>query len=233
MRLLRTLFVGLYLLFAVAPIGWMVVTSLKHREDTTSLTARFVPAPSDARPAADSPRFPVTLEAYSNLVQPGAGSDRSFFYYLANSLVVGIASTIASVLLGTACAYGFSRFRIPGGKDWLFFVLSTRFLPPLAVVVPIVLMYRELDLVDTRLGLAILYTAFNLSLSVWLMKGFIDEIPAAYEEAALVDGYTRMQAFFRVIVPQARAGMAVTAVFCLISAWNEYGFAMTLTSTRA
>ena len=233
MRLLRVLLVALYLAFAVAPIGWMVLTSLKRKEDTTSLTARFVPAASDVRPEPESPVFPATLAAYSNLVRSGAGSDRSFFYYLGNSLVIGLASTIASVLLGTSCAYGFSRFRVPGAKDWLFFVLSTRFLPPLAVVVPIVLMYRELDLTDTRLGLAILYTAFNLSLSVWLMKGFIDEIPTAFEEAALVDGYTRMQAFFRVIVPQARAGMAVTAVFCLISAWNEYGFAMTLTSTRA
>ncbi len=233
MRPLRVLLVLLYLAFTVAPIGWMVVTSLKHREDTTSLRARFVPVASNAQPGPESSAFPVTLDAYANLVRPGAGSDRSFLYYLANSLIVGLASTIASVLMGTACAYGFSRFRIPGAKDWLFFVLSTRFLPPLAVVVPIVLMYRQLDLVDTRLGLAILYTAFNLSLSVWLMKGFIDEIPAAFEEAALVDGYTRMQAFFRVIVPQARAGMAVTGVFCLISAWNEYGFAMTLTSTRA
>ncbi len=233
MRFLRVLLVVLALIHAVAPIAWMALTSLKRKEDTTSLTARFVPAPPDSLPGPQSRLFPVTVDAYSNLLRPGAGSDRSFSYYLGNSLLIGLASTIASVLLGTSCAYGFSRFRVPGAKDWLFFVLSTRFLPPLAVVVPIVLMYRELGLTDTRLGLMILYTAFNLSLSVWLMKGFLDEIPVSFEEAALVDGYTRLQAFFRVIVPQARAGMAVTAVFCLISAWNEYGFAMTLTSTRA
>jgi multiple sugar transport system permease protein len=79
----------------------------------------------------------------------------------------------------------------------------------------------------------LLYTVANLSLAVWLMKGFIDEIPRAYEEAALVDGYSRLQAFFRIILPQAATGMAVTAVFCLISAWNEYGFAVTLTTERA
>ena len=142
-------------------------------------------------------------------------------------------STLASVALGTCCAYGFSRFRIAGSKDWLFFILSTRFLPPLAVVVPVLIMYRRLDLQGTHLGLVLLYTVFNLSLSVWLMKGFLDEIPRAFEEAALVDGYSRTQAFFRVVLPEARMGMSVTAVFCLISAWNEYGFAMTLNSSGA
>ncbi len=137
-------------------------------------------------------------------------------------------STLAAVCLGTLCAYGFSRFRIPGGKDWLFFILSTRFLPPLAVVVPVLVMYRWFALENTHLGLILLYTSFNLSLAVWLMKGFVDEIPRAFEEAALVDGYSRLRTFFRVIVPQASTGMAVTAVFCLISSWNEFGFAMTL-----
>src|SRR5439155_13186592 len=153
------------------------------------------------------------------------------YHYLANSIIIGVLSTLASVALGTACAHGFSRFRIAGAKDWLFFILSTRFMPPLAVVVPVFLMYRELDLQNTHLGLIILYTAFNLSLAVWLMKGFIDDIPRAYEEAALVDGYTRLAAFRKIILPQATTGMAVTAVFCLISAWNEYGFAMTLNGT--
>jgi multiple sugar transport system permease protein len=101
------------------------------------------------------------------------------------------------------------------------------------VVVPVLLMYRQLELQNSHLGLVVLYTAFNLSLSVWLMKGFIDEIPRAFEEAALVDGYSHFTAFRRIILPQARTGMAVTAVFCLISAWNEYGFAVTLNSAAA
>jgi len=122
---------------------------------------------------------------------------------------------------------------VRGAKDWLFFILSTRFMPPLAVVVPVLIMYRQFDLPNTHVGLIILYTSFNLSLSVWLMKGFIDEIPREYEEAALVDGYSQFQAFWRIIVPQAVTGIAVTAVFCLISSWNEYGFAMTLNNTEA
>ena len=102
------------------------------------------------------------------------------------------------------------------------------------MVVPVLIMYRRvLALTNTHLGLILLYTSFNLSLAVWLMKGFIDEIPRAFEEAALVDGYSRLAAFVRVIVPQAATGMAVTAVFCLISSWNEFGFAMTLNNYEA
>ena len=106
-------------------------------------------------------------------------------------------------------------------------------MPPIAVAIPIFLMYRELGLSDTRLGMILLYTAVNLSLSVWLLKGFIDEIPVEYEEAALIDGYTRFQAFYKVVLPQAATGIASTAIFCLIFAWNEYAFAALLTSGHA
>ncbi len=115
----------------------------------------------------------------------------------------------------------------------MFFILSTRMLPPVVVTIPIFLMYRELNLYDTHIGMIILYTAFNLSFSVWLLKGFIDEIPKEYEEAALVDGYTRLQAFVRIVIPEAVTGIAATTVFCFIFAWNEYAFALMLTSEKA
>ncbi len=232
MRFLRALVVGGYFALALLPLLWMAVTSLKERPDTISQTPRVIPAPV-AETEPGSLVFPATVDAYRRLGEVVVGAQQSFWEHLGNSVVIGVLSTIASVLLGTFAAYGFSRFRVPGAKDWLFFILSTRFMPPLAVVVPVLLMYRQLDLQNSHLGLILLYTAFNLSLAVWLMKGFIDEIPRAYEEAALVDGYSRLDAFLRVIVPQARTGMAVTVVFCLISAWNEYGFAMTLNSSSA
>ena len=240
MRTLARIAVALYLVAATMPLLWMAVTAFKKKEDAISLEPRFVPlfGASEAGVgggARDGGRatFAPTLEAFERLNEVTVGASASFWEHLESSVLVGLGSTILSVALGTLTAYGFSRFRIRGAKDWLFFILSTRFLPPLAVVIPILLMYRQLDLTGTHLGLVLLYTAFNLSLSVWLMKGFIDEIPLAFEEAAFVDGYSRMQAFVRVILPQARTGMAVTAVFCLISAWNEYGFAMTLNSSGA
>lgn len=152
---------------------------------------------------------------------------------LRNSLIIAGTSTILSVTLGLLSAYAFSRFRVPGEGDLLFFILSTRMLPPVVVTIPIFLMYRELGWYDTHIGMIILYTAFNLSFSVWLLKGFIDEIPKEYEEAALVDGYTRLQVFFRIVIPEAVTGIAATTVFCFIFAWNEYAFALMLTSEKA
>ena len=150
-----------------------------------------------------------------------------------NSLIIAVSSTFLAVAMGTLTAYGFSRFKMPGEQDWLFFILSTRMLPAVVVAIPMFLMYRVVGLVDSHIGLIILYTAFNLSFSVWLMKGFIDEIPIEYEEAALVDGYTRMEAFFKIVLPQAATGIAATAVFCFITAWNEYAFALMMTNRRA
>ena len=152
---------------------------------------------------------------------------------LLNSVIIAGVSTVLSVILGLFAAYAFSRFKVPGKDDLMFFILSTRMLPAVVVTIPLFLMYRQLGLHDRHLGMIILYTVFNLSFSVWLLKGFIDEIPKEYEEAALVDGYTRMQAFFKIVVPQAVSGIAATTVFCLIFAWNEYAFALMLTSQRA
>lgn len=228
MRALRWSLLGLYAALAAAPLLLIVLTSFKAPADATSLDLKALPLAGSASPHAFAP----TLDAYAGLAQAGAGTAQPFWSYFLSSAVIGLCSTVAAVALGTCCAYGFSRFRIRGAKDWLFFILSTRFMPPLAVVAPVLVMYRQLDLQNSHLGLILLYTVFNLSLAVWLMKGFIDEIPRAFEEAALVDGYSRLQAFVRIIVPQARTGMAVTAVFCLIAAWNEYGFALTLNNQR-
>lgn len=156
-----------------------------------------------------------------------------FVFRLRNSLIIAGGSTVASVVLGLLAAYAFSRFDVPGKDDLMFFILSTRMLPAVVISIPLFLMYRQLKLHDTHLGMIILYTVFNLSLSVWLLKGFIDEIPREYEEAALVDGYSRFQAFYKIVLPQATTGIAATTVFCLIFAWNEYAFALMLTSQEA
>ncbi len=145
-----------------------------------------------------------------------------------NSLIVGSVSTLLTIILGTMAAYGFSRFRLRGKNDLMFFILSTRMLPPVVVVIPVFLMFRFIGMTDSHVTLILLYTAFNVSFAVWVLKGFIDEIPIEYEEAAMVDGYTRFQAFRKIILPQATTGIAATAVFCFIFAWNEYAFALVL-----
>lgn len=156
-----------------------------------------------------------------------------FVIRLRNSVIIAFGATIASVTLGLFAAYAFSRFEVPGKDDLMFFILSGRMLPAVVVTIPIFLMYRLLGLYDTHLGMIIIYTVFNLSLTVWLLKGFIDEIPREYEEAAMVDGYTRFQAFYKIVIPQTATGLAATTVFSLIFVWNEYAFALMLTSQNA
>ena len=177
----------------------------------------------------------LVMDSGDRFIKDGKGHLEASGYVarFVNSIVIAVSSTFFAVALGTMTAYGFSRFRMPGEGDWLFFILSTRMLPPVVVAIPMFLMYRAVGLVDTHSGLIILYTAFNLSFSVWLMKGFIDEIPKEYEEAALVDGYTRLEAFFKIVLPQATTGIAATAVFCFITAWNEYAFALIMTNKNA
>ncbi len=238
----------------LAPIYWITATSFKPRNLATTVppTVLFEPEISPyvklmlkrsqlREPVTEEERAAApwweqrVMDGGEKVVRSGRGEVQLSGYpsRFMNSLIIAITSTVLAVSMGTITAYGFSRFKVKGEQDWLFFILSTRMLPPVVVAIPMYLMYRVVGLNDTHLGLIILYTAFNLSFSVWLMKGFIDEIPKEYEEAALVDGYTRMEAFFKVVLPEAATGIAATAVFCFITAWNEYAFALIMTNRRA
>ncbi|WP_159591236.1 carbohydrate ABC transporter permease [Chelativorans xinjiangense] len=237
----------------LAPIYWIGSTAFKPRALATTVppTVLFQPEVTPfvklftRRVQLNRPVEPGAYEAapwWEKRIYDGGervlrvGEDVQLSGYpdrFLNSLIIAVTSTLLAVSMGTLTAYGFSRFRVAGEQDWLFFILSTRMLPPVVVAIPMFLMYRVVGMTDTHIGLIILYTAFNLSFSVWLMKGFIDEIPKEYEEAALVDGYTRMQAFFKIVLPEAATGIAATAVFCFITAWNEYAFALMMTNRRA
>ncbi|MEO1329849.1 MAG: carbohydrate ABC transporter permease [Pseudomonadota bacterium] len=235
-----------YAVITMLPLLWIISTGFKSSSDAIAYPPKVA--------------FQPSLEGYVNLFttqtlqtpeQAAAGPPDSWYGQLVhekglaivgpsrfgerftNSVIIGFGSTFLSVFLGTLAAYAFSRYRVPLKDDLLFFILSTRMMPPIAVAIPIFLMFRSLGLSDTHLGMILLYTAVNLSLSVWLLKGFMDEIPREYEEAALIDGYTRFQAFRKVVLPQAATGIAATAIFCLIFAWNEYAFAVLLTSGNA
>jgi multiple sugar transport system permease protein len=236
-----------YALISMIPLIWIGLTSFKTPPDSISYPPKVVFEPSlegyinlFTTRTRQTPAFIATLPPpttwYDRLVRSRnmviAGPSKFLPRYI-NSLVIGFGSTFLAVFLGTLAAYGFSRFKVPLKDDLLFFILSTRMMPPIAVAIPIYLMYRELGLTDTKLGMILLYTAVNISLAVWLLKGFIDEIPREYEEAAMIDGYSRLQAFVKVVLPQAATGIAATAIFCLIFAWNEYAFALLLTSGEA
>ena len=240
-------------LIFLAPIFWITSTAFKPRDVATSVPPTVVFEPETTAfiklfTRRVQLREPVDPETYATapwweqrifdggervLRVKGEVQQSAYPNRFLNSLIVAITSTALAVGMGTLTAYGFSRFKVAGENDWLFFILSTRMLPPVVVAIPMFLMYRTLGMTDTHIGLIILYTAFNLSFAVWLMKGFMDEIPKEYEEAALVDGYTRMQAFWKIVLPEAVTGIAATAVFCFIIAWNEYAFALIMTNRRA
>jgi len=241
------LLVIIYALVTIMPLLWIIATGFKSPEDAIAYPPKVVFEPSmEGYVNLFTTRTRITAGMEETLLPPAtwyeeiaresgtviSGPSRYGQRFL-NSIVIGFGSTFLAILFGTMAAYAFSRFRVPIKDDLLFFILSTRMMPPIAVAIPIFLMFRQLGLNDTHFGMILLYTAVNLSLSVWLLKGFIDEIPLEYEEAALIDGYTRFQAFYKVVLPQAATGIASTAIFCLIFAWNEYAFAVLLTSGEA
>lgn len=198
------------------PMYWIVATALKPYSAVNVTPPQLV--------------FTPTTRNFSELMHPETESAKAFPGQLMGSLVIGVTSTVIAVIMGTLAAYAFSRFKIKAKNDALFFILSTRMLPPVVVAVPVFLMFRNLGLLNTHLSLILLYTTVNVAFATWLMKGFTDDVPPEYEEAALLDRYTRLQAIRKTTLPLIIPGMAATAVFCFLTAWNEYAFAQFLST---
>jgi multiple sugar transport system permease protein len=246
-RKLASALVILYALITIVPLAWIVLTSFKTPPDSIAYPPKILFQPSvegycnlfftRTRQTPDYiAALPPAVDECDKLVRTRnmvIAGPSNVIPRFTNSIIIAFGSTFLAVFLGTLAAYAFSRFGVPIADDLLFFILSTRFMPPIAVAIPIYLMYRATGLSDTRIGMILLYTAVNVSLAVWLLKGFIDEIPREYEEAAMIDGYSRLHAFVKVVLPQAATGIAATSIFCLIFAWNEYAFAVLLTSGSA
>jgi multiple sugar transport system permease protein len=213
---IEILLLAMFMIVMLFPVVWMLETSVKEQRDIYAVPAKVV-------------SFAFTLDHFKDVFSSGSPVVQGF----KNSVLVAGVSTIIATLLGVPAAWAYSRFQIPAKKDQLFFILSTRFMPPVVVVIPIFLMYRDLGLIDTKLGLILIYTAFNLPFTIWMMKGFVDEVPGEYEDAAMLDGYSRLEAFFRVTLPLLVPGIAATAVFALIFSWNEFVLAIFLTSSES
>ena len=147
-----------------------------------------------------------------------------------NSLVLAGVSTAIAMVLGTLAAYSLVRFKT-GGENLAMWIISQRMMPPIAIVFPVFLLYVYLHWVDTYIGLILLYTAFSLPYVIWMMRGYIEDIPIELEESAFVDGLTRWQTFWKVVFPMARSGLFATSVFTFVFAWNEFLFALVLTKT--
>ena len=211
-RALMSIALILLCAYVIFPFLWMISVSFRQKADIFdpgNLVASF------------------TTVNYSKI--KSAGISRLFV----NSAVIAVFSTLISLALGSLAAYGFARFDWRKRESRAFWVLSQRFLPPMAVIVPYYMLAALLRALDTHLLLIICYTTFNLPFAMWMMRGFIEELPRELEEAAMVDGCTRAGTILRIILPLSLPGMTATAIFCLINSWNEFVFANFLTSIQA
>ena len=214
---LRYLVVAIFTGFCLFPFYVIVTTALKTE------TAIFAWPPVW--------NFKPTLQSFYNALFVFGG--RSAISYLINSVIISAVSTFLAVVLGAMAAYGFARFSFAGKRHLAFWILSTRFAPPVAFIVPIYLMVQKAGMLDSHIALILIYTAMNLSLVIWILRGFFSEIPIEIEEAALVDGYSRLQIFWRVALPLVRPGIVSTAILSAIFSWNEFLYAMVLTQSKA
>jgi multiple sugar transport system permease protein len=204
----------LYLLAVLLPVFWMALASLKTRAQVSELPPKIL--------------FEPTLGNYREVFR-----DSDIVRYFLNSAIAAGVSTVFSVALGFLAAYAFVRLRRRRNDGLLFWILTMRMVPPLAVLVPFFNMMTTFGLYDTQLGLALVYTTFNLPIAVWLMLGYLQKIPQSIEEAAMTDGCSRLEALRTVVLPLVTPGLFATAVICMLLSWNEFAFALNLTGENA
>ena len=222
-RLIVITIIGIWVIFSLGPLLWLFLSSLKTRLDLFSMPPKFF--------------FSPTLHGYKSLFvityKDGSTGLSEIIDTMINSVVIAGGGTILAVCLGTMAGYAASRFDFKGKGDFMFFVLSTRMLPAVAVLVSFHIMFSRLGLADTRFGLTLLYILVNIGLATWIMKGFFDSVPQDVEEVALINGYSRLYAFRKLVLPMVKGGIAATTGFCFIFAWNEFTFASIISTTTA
>jgi multiple sugar transport system permease protein len=207
-------------LFSALPMLWMLNTSLKTQFAALQYPPQWIP---------QSP----TLSQYTLLLSPNNDVGRDFLRYMLNSLFVSLSTTVLGVAVAVPAAYAFSRFRFPGRNLLFYSVLLRNMFPAVIFLMPLFILMRLLHLVDTEFSLIITYMTFGLPLSIWLLKGFYDNIPVQLEQAARIDGASRFQAFLRVVMPLSSPGIIATAIYSFIQAWNEYLYALTFLNDKA
>jgi multiple sugar transport system permease protein len=201
------------------PVLWIILTAFKSYGDALAVPPKFI-----FTPTLDN-FVSVFSRAFSS---GGKAQDTGFSLYFFNSIFISGTSVALALIIGTLAAFGFSRYPLKGNDIYLFVILTTRMLPAIVVIIPIFLMFRVLGLSGTYAGIIFLYTAFNLPFAIWMMKSFFDELSPDIEDAARLDGSSDRGVFFKICLPQVRAGLAATAVFGLILTWNEFLFALLL-----
>lgn len=205
---------------ALFPVAWIVLMSLKAPLDAFALPPKIL--------------FLPTLESYRVLLLSGPQALAvDPLASLRNSAIVSVLSTALSIGAAALAGYALARFRFRGRSLIAVGILATRMLPPIATIIPLFLLMLQARLLDTHLGLALAYTALNVPFATWMLRGFIEEIPVEVEEAAAVDGCSRLQALGRVVLPLVAPGLAATTIYAFLLAWNDFALALMLTSRNA
>lgn len=207
------------LIFVSLPLYWLIITAFKTMDAVLHRPPYFLP------PKWTLSNFTETVFGTRGLGLPAALSG------IKSSLIVASCNSILSLFIGLLAAFSISRFKT-GGKNLSFWILSNRFLPPIVFIIPLFIIFKKLHLFDTYAGLILVYTIFNVPFATWLLMGFISESPEELEEAAMMDGATRLGALFRITIPIILPGVVVTLLFCFLFAWNEYIIALLLTGTK-
>ncbi|NWF28354.1 carbohydrate ABC transporter permease [Streptomyces sp. PKU-EA00015] len=207
----------LYFLFALFPVAWMAILSLKPAEQLFSTYFSFTP----------------TLDSYRTVL--GAGDDQGvpFVRFFLNSLVVSLGAVLLSLAIGLPAAYAAARWRFKGSENLMFTLLSFRFAPELTVIIPLFVLYQQLGLFDTYLGMVWVLQLVTLPLIVWIMRSYFSDLSPELEQAALLDGYSRKQAYLTVALPLVKPGVAAVSLLAFIFAWNNFVFPLILTSSDA
>lgn len=204
---------GVFLVWTLFPIYWLVTATLKTRQTLLSFPPQWIPI--DAQ--------------FNNFAQLFAQRP-DFVDFLINSTIITLTTTVLATTIGAMAAYAFVTFDYPYNLDFHlpFYILSTRFMPPIVTVIPLFIVFRGFGLVNTLRGLVLVYTMFNLPFAVWMMKGFFEEVPDSLIESAMIDGHTHLGAFFKIVLPLVKPGLIASAIFTIIITWNELLFAVIL-----
>lgn len=212
-RLPSLAILALYAIFCLFPIFWIIVTSFKTPNDINTYPPLFT--------------FKATLENYRYLID-----SHDFVNNLTNSVIISVSSTVFVMLLGIPTSYALAKYKV-GGKFLSEWILSMRMFPPIAMVVPLFMLFRMINLIHTHAALIIMYTAMNLPFAIWLMSGFFADIPREIDDAALVDGCNVWQSLWQVNVPAIAPGLVAAAILSIIFAWNEFLFAVIIAGGQA
>ena len=212
-KLFAYLWLGLCVVVFMAPIAWMVLQSLKSPIDAIAVPPKFI--------------FTPTLDNYVAVL-----TSRGFQEAFLGSLVVATSSVGIGLLLGVPFAYALARLPVPGKEEIGHFILSTKMLPAIVVIAPLVQVYRQLGILDTHVGLVLAHILIVLAVIVWVMRGFFEGLPLALEEAATVDGVSLPRTFVSIVLPIAVPGLVTVAALGFILSWNDLFFALTLTSSK-